>query len=77
MALKKVLQKKWSYTLYQDDDRKFILSVLCGGVGMYELNIPLSDEEGERVLEDEGFLNGLAESIRSNAVAYSGRSVKI
>ena len=44
---------------------------------MYELNIPLSAEDGKHALEDDDFLNGLAESIRSNPSAYSEKSVKI
>lgn len=77
MALTVVAQKKWSYTLYQDEQHVFILSVLCGGVGMYELNIPLSDDDAQRALNESAFLEGLAESIRTHPEEYSGRSVTL
>jgi hypothetical protein len=72
-----VAQKKWIYTLYQDERRMLILSVLCGGIGMYELNIPLSAEEGERALNDSAFLDSLAEAVRAHPQDYSEKSVKI
>jgi|KBSMisStaDraftv2_1062788.scaffolds.fasta_scaffold99277_2 hypothetical protein len=77
MALTMVAQKKWVYTLYQDEHQALVLSVLCGGVGMYELNIPLSDEDGQRALNDEGFLDGLAEAIRTQPQNYAEKSVRI
>lgn len=77
MALTMVAQKKWAYTLYQDERRALILSVLCGGVGAYEINVPLSAEEGRKALNDDAFLDGLAEAIRTHPQDYLEKSVKI
>lgn len=71
----KVFQESWSYTLYRDGER-YILSVVCGGVGMYELNIPLDDEE-VRVVGDQAEVAKLAKKIRDESSQYAARSVRI
>jgi len=72
-----VAQKKWAYTLYENEQRMLILSVLCGGVGMYKLNIPLSADEGQRALSDSAFLDSLAEAVRAHPQDYSEKSIRI
>lgn len=71
----KVFQESWSYTLYRDDDR-YILSVVCGGVGMYELNVPLDDME-VKVVGDQAAVAALAKEIRADPKRYATRSVKL
>lgn len=41
MELNKIAEKKWTYTLYESDGN-YLLSVICGGAAMYELNIPIA-----------------------------------
>lgn len=62
MALTKILEKKWSYTLYNADG-VYIVSVVCGGVGLFEINIPLSYGVGEKALKDVDFLGRLVAEI--------------
>lgn len=76
MALKKIRQKAWMYTLYESDG-SYILSVVCGGVAMYELNIPLSPDEASKAVSDEAFVETLAKNIASNPHQYAPKSVFI
>ncbi|WLQ15981.1 hypothetical protein O5O45_08650 [Hahella aquimaris] len=64
-----VSQKKWVYTLYRTEDG-LLLSVVCGGVAMFEVEVLLSKEEAFQVQRDEGFLDLLAEKIRNNPKQY-------
>ncbi len=55
--MKAVAEINWNWMLFKDEE-KYILSVLCGSVGMYTREIVLSDQEfadyqtsGEKALE--------------------------
>lgn len=75
VEMDKVFQESWSYTLYRDGAR-YILSVVCGGVGMYTLNIPLDDEEASAA-GDQAAVADLAKRIRTNPKQYADRSIKL
>jgi len=77
MALTMIAQKKWAYTLYKSDQGTFVLSVLCGGAGMYELNVPLSVDEGQRAVDDVDFLDSVAEKIRAHPHDFADKSIRI
>jgi hypothetical protein len=55
MALIPIAKKNWVYTLYKNEE-KYILSVICGGVAIYELNIELTNEEKNKFLENNEYL---------------------
>lgn len=76
MALKKVSEKKWAYTLYAAD-KDYILSVVCGDVAIYELNIPLSSTEAANALADSEYLDRLATEIAHAPDKFAPRSIKI
>lgn len=76
MEMIKLAEKRWTYTLYKSDE-SYILSVVCGGVGLFELNIPLSNEDGVKALADEGFLERLVAEIANDPTKYAGRSISI
>ena len=76
MAVVKIGKAAWDYTLY-NTDHGYVLSVLCGTVGMYELNIPLTAAEVEKYLHGNGVIDDLANLIRSQPHAYADRSVKL
>lgn len=68
--MKEILaQKKWVYTLFKTDAGMF-LSVVCGGVAMFNVDVLLSSAEAEQALQDNGFLDSLAEKIRCNPKKY-------
>lgn len=76
MEMIKLAEKRWTYTLYKSDE-SYILSVVCGGVGLFELNMPLSNEDGVKALADEGFLERMAAEIANDPTKYSGRSISL
>lgn len=75
MAIRKLQEKKWAYTLFDADGKK-ILSVVCGGAGLYDLKIELSASEVQKMNEDASFVESLASAIRDNPKAYEDRRVK-
>ena len=73
---RKISEKAWSYTLYETDDGR-VLSVVCGGAAIYELNILLEPDDGLGAVSDCAFLDLLASDIRSNPDKFASRAVKI
>jgi hypothetical protein len=71
------MEKPWAYTLYQIEERGFVLSVLCGDVAMYQLNIPLDQETGSKAIADDIFLEEYANDVRDNPARYADRCIKI
>lgn len=68
--MKEILkQQRWVYTLYKTEEG-LLLSVVCGGVGMFEVDVLLSDSEGDLAMNDQNYLDELTEKIRSNPKAY-------
>lgn len=61
------------FTLY-DDNGHYVLSVVCGGVGMYDVNVPLDSEECASYREEgEAFLETLAYKIARDPNRYRDR----
>ena len=75
--LKKVEEKPWAYTLYAYKD-KYILSVICGSVGLYDRNI-FVDELVINQFESDGItvLDELASTIRNNPKKYSQEHIQL
>lgn len=71
-----VAQKKWVYTLYQTDEG-MVLSVVCGGVAMFNVDVLLSDEESIQIDKDERYLDFLAENIRNDPKKYMSNQLFI
>lgn len=75
--MKKLIEKTWSYILYQTDDNNLIFSVVCGTVGLYQRNIQLNEEEkAEFEKKGESYLEALAENIRQSADSYKPRHIQ-
>lgn len=55
----------WSYTLERRDSR-FVLSVVCGGTGLYEVEAELTPELAHTCMTDERAASSLANKIRGN-----------
>ena len=77
MTLVKVAQKPWKYTLYRDDGGAYILSVLCGTVGMFELNLPLTPAEAASAAADPDWLARRADEVASDPDRFAPQSIKI
>lgn len=76
MTLTKVIEKKWTYTLYVSEFG-YILSVVCGDVGLYELNMPLSQDEATKSLADNEYLDRLTTEIANNPHKFTSKSIPI
>lgn len=69
-----VLKKRMEYILYEDKG-KYLLSVVCGTVGMFEINIYLNQEEMKQFEKNgEVFIKILAERIRCSPKSFVDRS---
>lgn len=77
MGCDKIAEKPWAYTLYKLEDGSFVLSVLCGGAAMYELNIRLDHETASKAISDEVFLDKCASDIRDNPARYADRNIRM
>lgn len=77
MAPEKIAEKRWGYTLFRLEGGEVVLTVLCGGAAMYELNIPLDSETAAKAIADQKFLEEYASSVRSHPEHFASRSIRI
>jgi len=74
--MKEIAQKYMFYTLYQDGDR-YLLEVVCGTVGIYELVVELSTQETAQFLENGiPWIEAMAIAIRNRPGDYFARRVQ-
>ena len=64
-----ISQKKWVYTLYKTE-AGLVLSVICGGAGMFNVDVPLTILDTKELEENPDFLVNYAEKIRNNPKEY-------
>jgi hypothetical protein len=70
--------EKYMYILEEDDCGALLLTVTCGGVGMYDIKIQLNSEERENYLsQGEVYLNNLACQIGKNTFAFQERAMNL
>ncbi len=73
--MKVLAESNWNWMLYQDSD-SYILSVLCGSIGMFTLELILSAEEVSDYLErSDKAIDKLARAVCSNPEAYQSRQI--
>jgi hypothetical protein len=65
------------YDFFQETDGSFLISVLCGSIGLYDAKIRLNADEA-RDYQEEGsaFLDRFALSIRKEESKYQSRFVQ-
>ena len=75
--MKEIINKPWDYKFFELE-QKFYLSVICGGVGMYEINLLLNKEEIQKY-EKEGitYIDKLAREVQYYTSRYMDRNVEI
>ncbi|RZJ60014.1 MAG: hypothetical protein EOO45_24940 [Flavobacterium sp.] len=67
--------RSWDYTLYRNG-ADLILSVVCGTVGIYEVNVKLDKEETRRYEgEGEDYIATFAKSVRNDPNEYTSRHI--
>lgn len=63
--MKQVLSSDWNYILLEDNN-KYFLKVICGNVGIFELETALDEAQTLKFKEQgEVYINQLAKEIRS------------
>lgn len=73
--MKVLSESNWNWMLYKSDE-SFILSVLCGSVGMFTREIVLSiDEVSEYLEHSDKAIEKVAQSVRSNPEKYQSRQI--
>jgi len=75
--MEKILEKPWTYIL-QRNCSIYFLSVVCGTVGVYNMNIELTQEE-ESHFKARGatYIAELAAAISSKPQAYEDRHIEL
>jgi len=75
--MKELLRSQWNYMLCQKND-DLIFSVICGTIGLFEVNIILNSNEVNSFKEKgEEYLKELAEQIRSSPSLFNDRHIDI
>jgi hypothetical protein len=70
----KPTKKDSFYDLRQNRQGKWVLSVLCGGIGMYESTLVLNDEEIEMIEEyGEYYVEKIALDVSTKPEAFGDR----
>lgn len=70
-----IVKKNWNYILSKKEGN-LILSVICGTVAQFELDIVLNSDEIEKYHTlGEVFLNQLADEIRSSPSEWKKRNL--
>lgn len=73
--MKELIRDDWNYTLYEQE-QGLLLSVVCGTVAIFEVNVLLNEDEIKHFQKDgKDFLQLLADTIRSNPDEYFQRKV--
>ena len=63
--MKEILKSNWNYTLLEENNT-FLLKVICGSVGIFEVELLLNNEQIQKYkVEGEKYINQLANEIRS------------
>jgi hypothetical protein len=73
--MNEISRSRWSWILYQDND-EYILSVVCGTVGIFETVVKLSATEVNSYSEKgDEFIEDLAVKIRFKPKDYANRII--
>lgn len=65
-----IINERWNYQLIKNNDT-YKLSVMCGTVGLYEIEIELTNEQiNEYKNKGKEFIEDLVKLIRSNPNDY-------
>ena len=70
-----IINKPWDYRFFERN-KKYYLSVMCGGVAVFEINIELNENEN-LMYKNLGieYIDGLAKKIQFSPSSYSERNL--
>ena len=76
ILLKEIMREPWSFVLFKGGNRLF-LSVCCGSIAIYDLNIELTLEEVSSYREmGKKYIKALAAEITYSPTTFSHRHIK-
>lgn len=71
--MKEVIKKQWSYTLYESDE-SYVLSVICGTVALYTIQVQLNEEEINAFkVNGVDYIDSLVKTIQSEPDKFKDR----
>ena len=72
-----LLSEHMSFEFYTDSSERYFLEVLCGGIGMFNMCIALTDDELERYREwGDYFIQKLALDIQRSPNSFVQRAIQ-
>lgn len=74
MAIDLIVDSERMYRLFQSEDGRLSLGVMCGGIAMYEVVFALSESEVEQYrVEGKRFLDTLSLEVARHPESFGGR----
>lgn len=72
--MKEIAKEAWNYTFSEQKPGDYVLSVVCGGVGVYEFAIRLTAAQVS-AYQQEGipYISRLAEQVRHNQAPFNAQ----
>lgn len=73
--MKEIINKPWNYKLLENN-KKYYLSVMCGSVALFEINIELNNDELLMYHElGNSYIDSLVQKIQFNSSLYLDRNI--
>jgi hypothetical protein len=74
--MKEIAKEPWNYVFSEDASGHYILTVVCGGVGVYEVTIRLNASQSESYKSDGlAYVAGLAEQVRHDQAPFEAQKI--
>ncbi|WP_298901292.1 hypothetical protein [uncultured Psychroserpens sp.] len=71
-----VFKEEWSYTLERTNSKSYILTVVCGSIGIYDIKISLNPEEIQNLINrGKPYILQLVRSIQESPYKYTHRQI--
>ena len=71
-----ILKKEWSYTLEKTKPQSYVLTVICGSVGIYEIKIGLNNDEIQKFADHgEPYILNPVRKIQESPSKYTHRQI--
>ncbi|MCD2258409.1 hypothetical protein [Psychroserpens luteolus] len=71
-----ILKEDWSYTLEKTKSESYILTVVCGSIGIYEIKIALNPEEIQKfITHGESYIVQSVRNIQESPSKYTHRHI--
>ncbi|MBO9613221.1 MAG: hypothetical protein J7619_11025 [Dyadobacter sp.] len=72
--MKEIAKEAWNYTFSEQHPGEYILSVVCGGAGLYDFAIRLTATQiADYELEGIPYISRLAEQVRYDQTPFNGQ----